>query len=819
MRSKACLLSTLMLTAACGLNVGEKAPPGREMTVPSSQFACVGEIAKKTELYIHAEMSEEEINSFVGCLQNSFRSFSLRMSGAKERESFTPEEIRDFIQKLLPQDSLKITDELLYQFMLIKQNLVGGALNQITRSDLEAAIQILGQIRDEAVRMRPYIPILNPRLVAKEDRPSLGGKIADAEAAALETGQVFGKILSRSQKPYSFRDFEQFLSEFRKFSRWEEHFPNGHAPKEWVDLVAAFKAVAVSVGDKEISGSDWTPLFQYGVQWYLNYIKFEVGIRNQPTLMEGVGLQNLIGWGDSILELLTHAVIRQPNQMIPFNSTDHLIAALDGVGWLPKKIRASSLQTAMRASANRIFGPDEMNSCVRSSPGITKFVVSNLAHEFGEWQDIQLALQEKYSVIEGRRQRLKSLESKMPALKTAVAISDEPSGRESWDRLLDSFQGTRALFKEDFEHVYLSETVDFQNGFFNLSKMNVFRAVVSLMFKGYAPMSARGVLDAKLSQERLQAFYEDFREIGIDLGFIDRRVSNAGSRTFIEGKLFTYLSDGVNPDHPDLTFAQTMEEAAFLYSGGELSRDLYNVLLDDCGPGPNDIYGKPKLDRGCVEINLTNELMRTKVPESMPALRIAETLPSYAKFLSGLDPVQRKTYRDTLLRSAFSKKNLIAEPNGKDFVEQSEFATMAVVIQYAEAVMTRYNTAIPENDFLDDQEVDKALDVFRDLARMTVPKPELGWLKNVPWLRSAIQNIPQLLFAEDGFKFVLQYGRIPTSTGDYATIWNHSQANAEGLPWDLHVDRQALAEVFATLIQKISEQPPPPKQNIISTCK
>lgn len=781
------LLLSLLLTTACGLNVGENAPPAMDLRPSMAKYACVGEIAKKTELYIHAQMNDEEINSFISCLQGAIYAFTQYMHGQKDWDSFTPIEIRNFIQdNLLPPDSPRISNELLHQFMLIKQNLVGGGIDRIQRSDLEAANKILEQIRIEVIRMRPFIPILNPRLVAREEKSHLGEKIAQAEAAAQVTSQVFGRIMSTSQKPYSFKDFESFLHEFRKFSRWEEHFPSGNTAQSWTNLISAFKAVTVSKGDQFIQPADWIPLFQYAAQWYLNYIKFNAVIRPQPVMFEGRGLQNVVGWTDNVMNLLSTAVANQSDQMISYDALDRLLYALKGLHWLPNRIGVRALSSALKAAGNRILGPQEEASNVRSSPGITKLTIANLAVEVAQWQEIQFYLQEKYSVVENRHEQIKNLEDNMPALKPSAPASDTSHGREAWDRLIQSFEGEKplALFAEGSDRVYLTDVGEVKNGFFNMTKMNLLRSVTSLIFRGYATTGAHGVIDAQLSQDQLQAFYQDFRDLGIDLGMTDRRSQTAGKRTFLEGKLFTYLSDGVSAEHPNLTFAQTMEEAAFLYSGGQLSKDLYRELSQDCELGPLDIYGHPKIRRSCVRKNLVKELLVT-----------VKTMPSYTQFLKSLGPDGRMLYGDTLLRAAFNKKNLQMEPNGVDFVELSELATMAMVVHYSEAVMTRYNTELPHDDVLTEQEVSKGLSVFRDLALSTMAMP--SWF---PCWKEARQAL-----AENGFKFVLRYGYMPVSKSDTVTVlWHASEANPD---WGLRIDRQALTQVFATLIQRISDRP------------
>ena len=192
--------------AGCGIQLGQKAPGPYEMKPSPSQYTCVSQIAERVEDYINSRMSDEDIAGFVGCLQHAFFLFDQTFHGHQVRGHFTPNEIRTFIENnFLPRDR-KISDELLSQFMVIKQTLVGGDVDKISHSDLGAANEILGQIRDEAIRLRPFVSVLNPKLVKDADPATIGPRLIQASQALAASVQVIGNLLARSQHPYSFEN-------------------------------------------------------------------------------------------------------------------------------------------------------------------------------------------------------------------------------------------------------------------------------------------------------------------------------------------------------------------------------------------------------------------------------------------------------------------------------------------------------------------------------------------------------------------------------------------------------------------------------------
>jgi hypothetical protein len=794
--------SVVFLATGCGVHIGGKAPDQAEMAVSGNKYTCVSKMAQKFNEFIEDKTDDEEINKFVNCLQSSFLMFASKFRGEKERNVFSPEEIRYFIESnFLPKDR-HISDELLRQFMVIKQNLVGGKINQIKREDLAAAVRILEEIRVEALRLRPFVAVLNPKLLEHQDPVLVGSRLEEADEALRTSVGVIGRILASSQSSYDFSDFKTFLIEFRKFVDWDEYSAKTRSPDNWVELLASFKAITMSSDPnalKTISKKEWIPFLETGSQWFLAFLRFNIGIKNE-TLLEGNGFTNFVAWGDEVQRLLNLAVERQPGRIIPFTQLDRFVFALKSVDWLPKRIEASSLNKALHATISKILGPEDFASNARSSPGLTKLTIGNLFIEFTQWQEVQLALIEKFNQVEQRSERFKIYSNNIPLLNMPLQIAKLPLERASWERFISSFQDKRPLFKEDRERLFLVEEARLAeykvtNGFYNLSKMNILRAVLGLIYKGYSPTEngangfrLKGVpMNAGLPQEALQTFYKDFREMGIDLGILDSRVPNAGARTFMEAKIFTYLGNGLDANHPLLSYAQAIEEGAFLFSGGEMSRDLYKRFHTYCKEIGEDQNKVATLERSCVQAHLVPEL-----------LALITTMPYYTKFLEGLNLAQADDYAETLLKTARSKGNE---------VELSQLATISVVIHYAEAVFTKYNVQLDDHMELDDrlseEEVDASLPVFSGLI-YKLAKEKKGIDLDSP------------LKIKHVFKFILAKGRLPrtiqedTDNADYKEIrwhigaewasWTHFNL-ASG--WNLSIDRMQIAKVFAVIIQSI----------------
>jgi hypothetical protein len=812
-----------LLTASCGLKVGEKPPPNAEISTSGARYSCVGKIAQRTMDYLDDKMSDQEVTAFIGCLQNAFLMFSERFHGEKQRDVFSPDEMRRFIQEKFLHNDRVISDKLLHQFMVIKNNLLGGGINSIRRSDLRTAVGVLEKLKVEALRLRPFIPILNSKLVEFQSAGELEAKISEADRALQTSVETIAHLLAGSQTPYSFDDFEVFLDEFRSFTKWKEHVENSRSPQAWVQFLKAFKSMSVSPNPDVVLPTEWVPLLRASYRWYLNFILYETGVKNKAILQRD-GFKNFIKLSDNLQQLLFDAVSVQPKRIITFEQIDRMVDALKALDWLPQTMQSESVKVALHAFIGKILGPENVISGSRSSADVSKgmdtLTLANFAAQFAQWEQIQLALQEKYSDSQIPRE---PMNASVPLFNIPLQIGKAPFDRSGWQKFIATFQEGRVLYKEGFDRVFLIEQPrlrDFNvvNGFYNLSRMNLIRALLVLIYRGYyyetgnSPINGvksspvkvavdncrrllpvpsvaewekclNGAIEVNpsypsslgLSKEALQAFYEDFYLFGADLGILDRRVHDAGARTFGEAKVFTYSADGIDDGpHRLLTFSQAIEESSYIFSAGALASDLYKRFSALCPKGflldQNNAF---KLERTCVRNNLVHEL-----------IDLIKTMPFYTKYLESLDQDRARAYADSLLTSAFSKFSRL-DP---DVVERSELATVSMVIHYAETLMTNYNTDL--DDYLSEEEVIKAQPIFRGYIKAIAKKKHI--------------SIPTDGFADNAFMFILAKGRLPSSEKDNDDVIRHWALGWAGMKWGIKMDRSDIAKVFSMIIQKIS---------------
>lgn len=788
-----------IVQAGCGLKTGEKAPDMAPPSFSGKGYSCVGQIPQHLERYAWDQLNDGQITDFVHCLQNAFTTF-VHLTRGKDKETYTPDEIRRFLQAYFLRER-PITDRLLQEFMVLKQLLVGGEVDIITRPEIKELIEFLEDVRREAIRIRPFIKYLNPSLILTQDPRDIGQRLTEANETLRQSIRVITLRLQGGQKNYSFDNLTVLMAEFRNFVRWDDHFRNSRPVDAWVEFFRQFKRTAVTTNNpEEMRMADWAPFLQTFSRWYLAYIRFRVGVKDQPIL-QGVGLQNFMGLGQEVFELAEEAVHRQPNKVMSLEQINALISSAQALNWLPGKLRAQSVERFAHALVDRMFADENAVPGRNRANGLTLPALSLMKYEFFRWAYIQREIEQRYvpnktQIESGRVPNLQST-FLMP---TEIGVKIRKDRDANWENFYKVRGMIRPLFNENLKRVTLVNEADFGryrlvNEFHNLSMMNVLRSSVGLLFRGYAQLPGkRWDWMSGIKSEQLQTFYEDFRDLAVDLGLADPRVSNTGARAFIEGNLFTYSADGVNFDvsKSRLTFVEAMELLAFIYSGGRMATETYQRLKTVCRNGPNDINGDATLDRICVQQRLVDAIVE-----------FAPNLPGMNDYVRSAPPAERELLVKNILDSAFSPRFSKIE-----WVERSELAIMAVVLHYLEAVLTRYD--VSRDGILTTDELRKAVPIFS------------GFIQR--YAKDRLKKELSVREAEGVFLFILAYRTFPTSWNSIR-IWYLSyqwpQWELE-FPWgikvpinpnqNINLNRADLSSVFRVIVAKLFDTAPVAEQ-------
>jgi hypothetical protein len=797
-------MAVLGLLAGCGLKLGESAPSQNPIRFSGKGYSCIGQIPLHIEKFAADQLNEQQVSEFMQCLQKAFTTFGDLTRGA-DTERYTPDEIRRFLQTYFFKER-PITQQLAHEFMVLKQVLIGGSTEFITRKELEDFVVLIEDLRKEAVRLRPHVRYLNPRLIDEQMQQSnarlrtefkedLGRHLAEANDALKVSIRMISDRLRRGGHEYGFNNMETLIAEFRRFVRWDETFVDAHPEKNWSTFLKTFKRTTVSPIENEvILTNEWSPMLMGLSRWYLAYIQYTAGIKDQQ-LFHGSGLQNTMHLAEEIFTLAEDALKVQKNQTLTIKQFKSMVSAVQGLRWVSVKIRDESVERLMHALLDRVF----IKEGHPRPDGINKDNLALMKSEFYRWAYVQMRLANDFNMELAKQ----NAQPKAPSLQSSFFVPLDVKARlvtlkeADWEHFLKIKQLARPLFNDNLERVTLVPGEDLgrfrlAHEFNNLSMMNLFRSLVGAMFRGYSAESNRR-LDwaAGLKSEELQNFYVDIRDIAVDLTLADDRVKNTGARAFIEGNLFTYAADGVSFDltKSRLSFVESMELLAFLYSGSKTSTDFYKQLRALCPNfGPLDRNGDPRLERACVSKQM-GELI----------LKYGINMPGMNDYMKQAPVRERDILVQNVMDSAFSPRNCPDQKNipaCKHWVEYSEISVTAVVLHYLEAVLTRFDSN--RDGMLNSGEVNLAMPIFRGYIQRFA-KDVLG------------ENLSDV-DADRVFTYILVYKQIPTSSwyDKFWVWWN-------GTNKSLNLNRAELSGVFRVIVGKIFATAPAPPADGLRT--
>ena len=579
-------------TLSCGLQTGETTPPPLSPSFKGENYSCVGMIPENLDAYFKDQMSPAQIRSFIGCLQRAFITFAQLTRGRNEG-SYTPEELRNFIQLNFLRNRYVISDLLLSEFMMIKSVLVGGSSTGVTRGELYAIVTVLDDLRDEAIRLKPHLPLINPELAklmtAEEKDKNLAERLRRANEALAATIRTFGQRLERSQFDYSIDHLHTFLIEFRRFVHWDDHFKEAAPVEAWIKLLKTFKTATVAPFDGSIiHPDDWAPLFSSMWHWYSVFVHYHLGVQGQLVL-EDVGLQNLILFAGEIFDLTREAIQKQPDLTLGFETIVSLFDSARDIGWLPAQLRTSSIRRVVQAFTTRIFGDPRMPVQARSSRGLTMDSLASLSADFYRWARTQADLNVVWARGMNRTVRTPNLQARNYINPGSGQQIAGPRSSEYTDFMRVN-QLIEPIFPESKDgglvrvlvaSASVRNAMGIGQNFTNLSYMLLARTVVGLVYRGYAdPPQTNSPWSDGISSDALEQFSEDTRDLGIDLRIVDWRNCNVGARSFVEGNLFTYTSDGVPNGKVEgkLDMREAIQLASYLYSGGSLANEFYTLF-------------------------------------------------------------------------------------------------------------------------------------------------------------------------------------------------------------------------------------------------
>ncbi len=787
------LLSALILgLAGCGW-LHDRNPPAGPLSLNMGRYSCMSEIGQKVTNYLNGKLNADEVKAFGGCIRTALNRFMIFTSDRRKGE-YNPKDLQRFLNIHYLSSNQQMSDQFTQDIMDLKVVIVGGSRALITDSEITKMIDLVTLLQSEAIANLPYVQLYSH--VNDKDFSVDRATLDQARIQLQQSARDIANLLQGNDQPYRLDSLERLIGDAQAFLNWKKLHPKSMSPQVFTQLVQAHRYVVTGTFSNEIEPADWPVLFDSITAVYSAIVNYKA-IRHGPYTY-GPNLDILIATVRNIFDLIGRTIDHLPNNVITFDSTDRLLAALGAADYL-NGLRVKSIDDVYRYAVAKALRDPTTQSKGLVVTGLSRSQLGQLQNEFDLWADTQSYLSDRAKESLGFSSKalldpktLKSFETKVNDFDLSPFIFNyaDPRGQEI-QKIIENippfFKDGRQVVDngDNHKHIdrrayimprgYLSQ-YGVKYGMTDLTYMNIIHSLARLLVRGFASDDRIAALNGDwtktgVTESEMEMFYNTVHGLGQDLQFMYPKYGS-GSKSFIEGKLFTYAGDGIDwpgdhKAHRLFNFDQIMEYITELWSGGQVRNQIYNEMFVTCWQDgdknekidvsklPKDVFNIPVIPRACFAKHFFDHHLDEFA--NLPGLQQA---------------FSRLSLRDQN-NVVYNLEDIARYPcnSSKKYIEFSEIATIATVLHYVETIFTVYDR--DQNGVLDQYEIMNAFNRFHGyLARQVQVE-----LQKKPIIILGHKFDPLNLSTdtlESIFAFLIQYQRSPTAVIDLPPVyWNN----------------------------------------------
>lgn len=627
------ILAGCLVLAGC---FNEPRPQIESMRVNGADTGCLSDTPETLQAFFEGRASEERIRGLWKCADGALGLFVEHTRGA-ERGVYSPGELRDFLEVNFLRD-IRVTDGLVKEAMQIKRIFMGGDVNVITAEELRRTRLFLATIRDQMLKVRPYMP-LSVQHQVKQDPETLEKGLA-AFVSAID---VIGSLLEKQGVGYSWDRFEKLLAELDPlYSGMEIKFLRARLP-----LLKVLKSTLIAPPAEDAQGDEWGRMLTTLTRLYAVGVRFVYTDKRYTSIAFGEGHEAFMKIAREVHAILSEAVLRYPGQVIPFaqlekvvdslNDEDLLIPGRIGEASLIFELKKDTIKAAFKPLVQRILGGSELGPQGRDSQGLSLGSVNRAFEFFDRWSEGQKYLERIYKYLGA------TVSVRDPAVfpSTAFAKSElleviedgevqDPAYEDVKQEILRQLRTKRPLLPEFNRRISFERLreADYRFTFHNLAQMNWMRELVRLLMRGYSEQDrARALAGATLPE--FEQFMKDIMDPAIELRQLHQRLKDPAEKFFSanrfrDANLFLFSSNG--DDKLDLD--EGVELLAYMFSGNHVANEYHKKIASgpckaDILPGEVDFFLRPIIKVDCYRKALVDgfEEVWTKSPYLVQYLR------------------------------------------------------------------------------------------------------------------------------------------------------------------------------------------------------
>lgn len=745
------LLASAVTFTACGEFLNNKKQEAEVIEFKTQKFECLQVLPDQVKAFADGKASDQEIEALFNCSKSALQYFNEKTFG-KMQNAYTPQEIRNFFGKFFLKDN-NFSKDFSVQVMKLKQILIGGSEQYITKDELADVLSIFDVLKEESLKLSPYLKILLVKNVEKQ-------QWKDISVASAQLSTSLQKILVKTRltkTDFSYEDLKAIVHSFSDIrNEGIKSADNEKLESNLDDVELIFKLL---MGEKSYfqTQKDWNR----GISTLTSLLDVVLKIKHLDVQFNFESVNNnyhLYSMAQQLIQVLEQSPMMVKKGFIPVSVIDRILKEV-----LPKytdKVSPTAAIKFYKVALMKILDPSRQGD-IRSLSGIEVKHLSTLKRELNLWYLHQKLIDSlkydkngivKYSDISKAYKGFK-IEDLLPKEVQEDSLEKEAISKAWGDvGLLISANFPVAIsgIGQLQIHPFPSQM---QSGWYGLTQTNLMRMLSRFLMLGYSKNRVVDTLEKSfISQEGLIQWYSDFSELGLDLKAFDPRSGNSGGKSFLEANFFTFSGDG----NDQMNFRETYEFVSILFASGlGSSAKVYDDMLKlKCGLKHKDVMGFEKLDYDCFKRNL--KLYATIYFKNMPRM---------SAYIAGLHENAWSEFFDHVFNAS-----LVSDQKDVE-AEIANIRSFVTILHYIESVFSVYDRNA--DSVLSYAEVSGASGRFLPFFRMVKPGTADGVLHQV-------------------YLYLIYKGRIPSAYELGKFQWER----AKGLG---HVGRMEIARLFGAL--------------------
>jgi hypothetical protein len=706
-----------------------------------------------------AEGRSVRINYVARTFEDSFSVFE-DLVREKPSGRVTREEIDEILASFATAwPTFKWSDDLVLQFMKLKQVMFGGDVEAFAVSDFENARLKVGRLSLILERFLPYYSVYGGTWSPTDMTRNEAFKYFHEALVALDSSaRELGSLL---ESPYDLNNLSAFVNE------WQRLYPPENSEdrldqtlKKYMPSLKLVKNLVYEEDDTLIRKPNWSTMLGFLSRIYATSM-FSTYFLKDMNLQSSRDLAALSVMTDMGVTLGKDMLKVKPSKALNRTEMLRIIAEMQRLDVLPKDISRGSWDSFVRAFIGRIAVPPEKR--LNEGRGET-FRVVNLDYlrgEFQGWLQTQILLNQTFQ---------NSDDVTLPADTVWRAIERKYKSGEISPEMKKSLGEMMSILSTDVRFVLdrqkrLIVGATYKYNLRSLERHNLLRALSRVFIASYAGSLSRIRNGTGVTLKEAETAFRDLRPLAVELDLIEADNRTFASSRFREANIFVPRADG----NDYASFLELHEILFSIFSGVKLDELLKPQLVKHCRGGRRT-SSSSLVTYSCL-FNVYKQIFPSKLT----------SLPTFLAFQRSQTEAVFNGYFANALKGAGHV------PNDKKTVKMGDVALLPHLIQYIELIFARYDT--DNNGGLTVNEAMRAFPAFRDLFKeLAKGQLEDGTLEE--------KDLPAL------FTYILRYGKPPSGVWEGLTRWYPWKNDPKS--WDHFADRTKIAEILGFIADQMS---------------